>query len=206
MDMERRIIDVKLETREHNDESPKIVGYASVFNSLSENLGGFREQIEPGAFDDALGDDVRALFNHDPNMILGRTTAGTLSISSDENGLRYEIDPPNTTVGRDLMVSLQRGDITQSSFGFTVEDDSWSEDDDGRVIRTIHKVRNLFDVSPVTYPAYPEASVSARALDKVAEMRKPPEETDEEIQDETPDDLGLIEQDLEVLELSAPQV
>ena len=206
MDIERRIFDVKLETREHNDESPKIVGYASVFNSLSENLGGFREQIEPGAFDDALGDDVRALFNHDPNMILGRTTAGTLSISSDENGLRYEIDPPNTTVGRDLMVSLQRGDITQSSFGFTVEDDSWSEDDDGRVIRTIHKVRNLFDVSPVTYPAYPEASVSARALDKVAEMRKPPEETDEEIQDETPDDLGLIEQDLEVLELSAPQV
>ena len=151
------------EIRVANSESREVVGYASVFTdsegntALSENLGGFREKIDPSAFDNVLDNDVRALFNHDPNLILGRTTAGTLSLSVDERGLKYNFTAPDTTTGRDLMVSLERGDVTQSSFGFIVEEDDWTEDENGMTIRTIKKVGRLLDVSPVTYPAYPSA-------------------------------------------------
>lgn len=169
MEIEKRVFTntFKVEMREHEDgsETPVIRGYASVFDTLSENLGGFRETIEQGAFSEVLDNDVRALFNHDANLILGRTLAGTLSISEDEKGLRYEIDPPDTQVARDLLVSMKRGDVTQSSFAFTVDQDSWDEDDEGRVVRTIRKISRLFDVSPVTYPAYPDATVGLRGLD-----------------------------------------
>ena len=120
-------------------------------------MGGFKEIIAPGAFDDVLGDDVRALINHDGNLILARTTSGTLQLSTDEMGLRYEFTIPETSYGKDLAVSMERGDITQSSFAFTVSDDSW-ETIDGEDVRTITKVARLFDVSPVTYPAYPDAN------------------------------------------------
>jgi len=158
------------EIRVANSESREVVGYASVFTdsegntALSENLGGFREKIDPSAFDNVLDNDVRALFNHDPNLILGRTTAGTLSLSVDERGLKYNFTAPDTTTGRDLMVSLERGDVTQSSFGFIVEEDDWTEDENGMTIRTIKKVGRLLDVSPVTYPAYPDAEVGKRSL------------------------------------------
>jgi HK97 family phage prohead protease len=175
VDIERRFFDLddlKIETRADSD-APVIRGHAAVFNKLSENLGGFREQIAPGAFDDVLNDDVRALFNHDPNHVLGRTKAGTLSISVDDNGLAYEVDPPDTQTARDLIVSMQRGDVSQSSFAFTVEQDDWSEDEDGRIVRTIQKVKRLYDVSPVTYPAYPDASVGLRSLEAWKEQTKP---------------------------------
>jgi HK97 family phage prohead protease len=165
--MERRVMafdTLKVETREQ-DRPPVIRGHAAVFDVLSENLGGFREKIAPGAFNGILKDDVRALFNHDPNLILGRTGAGTLRLSIDADGLVYELDPPDTTIGRDLVTSIQRGDINQSSFGFVVEDDDFSEDEEGRYIRTIRKIKRLFDVSPVTYPAYPDASVALRNLE-----------------------------------------
>ena len=123
---------------------------------MSEDLGGFREIIAPGAFDDVLENDVRALINHDGNLILARTTSGTLALSTDEKGLRYEFEIPESSYGKDLAVSMKRGDITQSSFAFTVADDSW-ETRDGMDVRTINKVKRLFDVSPVTYPAYPDA-------------------------------------------------
>ena len=158
------------EIRVANSESREVVGYASVFTdsegntALSENLGGFREKIDPSAFDNVLDNDVRALFNHDPNLILGRTTAGNLSLSVDERGLKYNFTAPDTTTGRDLMVSLERGDVTQSSFGFIVEEDDWTEDENGMTIRTIKKVGRLLDVSPVTYPAYPDAEVGKRSL------------------------------------------
>lgn len=139
-----------------------IVGHAAVFDRLSENLGGFREKIAAGAFDDVLSDDVRGLFNHDSNLLLGRSRAGTLRLNIDQRGLGYEIDAPDTTAGRDLLVSLERGDVTQSSFGFTVADDTWAEDRDGTVIRTIRKLARLFDVSPVTFPAYPDTDVAKR--------------------------------------------
>lgn len=150
------------------DAAPVISGHGSVFNTRSENLGGFREVIMPGAFDDVLNDDVRALFNHDPNFVLGRTISGTLTLEVDERGLKYEILSPNTQTIRDLLLEpLKRGDISQSSFAFRVARDGeeWDEDDEGVVVRTIHKFKQLFDVSPVTYPAYPEAGAATRAMD-----------------------------------------
>ncbi len=162
MSRERRnfpITEIRVETRE--DDSKEVVGHASVFNSLSEDLGGFREMVEPGSFDSVLQDDVRALFNHDPNMILARTKSGTLRLAVTEKGLEYRFDAPDTTAGKDLIVSLQRGDIDQSSFGFRVAEDEW-EERDGEVVRRIKKFERLFDVSPVVFPAYPDTDVAKR--------------------------------------------
>tara|TARA_R110001632_G_scaffold161651_3_gene280071 strand:- start:704 stop:1327 length:624 start_codon:yes stop_codon:yes gene_type:complete len=168
----------KLEYRgEGDNKKPYVVGHAAVFNSLSENLGGFRELIQTNAFDDVLEDDVRALFNHDANLILARTKSGTLSLSVDDKGLRYEFDVPNTTAGRDLLVSLERGDVSQSSFGFTVAEDNWDEDKEGRWVRNITKVKRLYDVSPVVYPAYPAADVAKRSLQEAIQKRKNDEVT-----------------------------
>ena len=164
MNIEKRAFEATIEVRNEGDE-PMVRGYASVFDKLSENLGGFREIIAPGAFDEVLNDDVRALFNHDPNLILARTKSGTLRLSVDDNGLAYEFTPPNTNTGRDLVESMKRGDVSQSSFAFTVDSDEWSEDQEGRVLRTITKMKRLLDVSPVTYPAYPDATVGMRGLD-----------------------------------------
>ena len=156
---EVRTFDVQdLELRMDGDK-PTVVGYGAVFNSESNDLGGFREYIAPGAFDGRLEDDVRFLVNHDANLILARTTNGTLRLSVDEKGLRYEADMPNTSTARDLMELLKNGTISQSSFAFTVEEDSW-EVKDGMNIRTIDKVSQLYDVSSVTYPAYNSASSS----------------------------------------------
>ena len=156
---EVRTFDVQdLELRMDGDK-PTVVGYGAVFNSESNDLGGFREFIAPGAFEGRLEDDVRFLVNHDANLILARTTNGTLRLSVDEKGLRYEADMPNTSTARDLMELLKNGTISQSSFAFTVEEDSW-EVKDGMNIRTIDKVSQLYDVSSVTYPAYNAASSS----------------------------------------------
>jgi HK97 family phage prohead protease len=137
-----------------------------LFDTLSEDLGGFREIIRPGAFADSLAEaDVRALFNHDPNVILGRNRAGTLRLSEDAKGLRIEIDPPDTQAARDLMVSIARGDVTQMSFGFSVPPGGqiWEKNSLGQVVRTLTTVR-LYDVSPVVFPAYPETAVAVRDL------------------------------------------
>jgi hypothetical protein len=165
---ERRIMcrDVQVHTRA--GEAPRITGYAALFNVLSEDLGGFREQLATGAFSDSIGSsDVRALINHDSNLVLGRNTAGTLSMSEDATGLRVEITPPDTQVARDLVVSMQRGDVNQMSFAFTVnkEDQTWTREGTGPWLRTIKRVSRLFDVSVVTYPAYPQTSAAVRELD-----------------------------------------
>lgn len=160
-DQETRLGTVEIRS---DDGENRISGYAAKFNTLSENLGGFREQINTGAFDNVLTNDVRALFNHNPSLILGRTTAGTLTLETDTSGLRYHIDPPDTQAARDLMKSIERGDVTQSSFAFRVDDDDWQEDEDGRLIRTIKTYKRLYDISPVTYPAYPDTSVAMRGL------------------------------------------
>lgn len=187
--IERRFTSGRVEVRAEGEGQPKKVrGYAAVYNQESENLGTdryqFREVIEPGAFDDVLKDDVRALFNHNPNLILARSKngEGTLKIGVDDVGLWYEFEAPDTQAGRDLMVSLERGDVDQSSFGFEVtrEGQKWEETADGDktiMKRTIMKVSRLHDVSPVTYPAYPDTTVALRSLEEFQkEETQPPED------------------------------
>jgi HK97 family phage prohead protease len=152
-----------IELRMGADDSPKIlIGYAAVFDELSEDLGGFRERIAPSAFAGSLGGDVRALFNHDTNLILGRTKAKTLMVVEDQRGLRCEITLPETTVARDLLESVRVGNIDQMSFGFRTKKDNW-EEVDGQIIRTLIDIE-LFDVSPVTFPAYPQTEIAQRSM------------------------------------------
>jgi HK97 family phage prohead protease len=175
-EIERRTFNMEFRAINEKDK-PEIKGVAAIFNSLSENLGDFREQIVPGAFKEALVNaDVRALFNHDPNMILGRTTSKTLRLTETDQGLEYECDMPDTSYARDLMACMQRGDINQCSFGFSVADGGaeFKKDSTGQWIRTINKVARLYDVSPVTYPAYPETTVAMRSLDKIKAEEIPP--------------------------------
>jgi len=170
---EIRTIDVQdLELRMDGD-NPIVVGYGAVFNSMSNDLGGFREYIGSEAFEGRLEDDVRFLINHD-GMPLARTTNGTLRLSVDERGLKYEAKlNPNVSTSRDLMELLKDGTINQSSFAFIVEDDSW-QIKDGINVRTINKVSRLYDVSAVTYPAYNEASssVALRSMEQWQEKEQ----------------------------------
>lgn len=168
LDVERRFfVTGGLRIERRGEGKPVLVGHAAVFNERSENLGGFREVVAPGAFAEAVQkDDVRALFNHDPNFVLGRNTAGTLRLAEDKRGLAYEVELPDTQTIRDLVIApVERGDVTGSSFGFRVRPggQDWAEDDDGVLIRTLKDVR-LFDVSPVTFPAYPQTDVAVRSL------------------------------------------
>jgi len=145
----------RMENAEQNGNT--IRGYAAVYNSDSEWMGGFYEQIATGAFDDVMENDVRAYFNHDENLLLGRVSSGTLRISTDKRGLFYEVDLPNTTYANDLAELMKRGDVNQSSFAFLIEKDRW-EQRDGVTYRIIEKVSRLLDVSPVSQPAYPDAT------------------------------------------------
>ena len=158
----------ELRVQRDDDNKPMIVGYAAVFNKLSDDLGGFREKIKRGAFKDALTrSDARALFNHRPDFVLGRESAGTLRLKEDNKGLWMEVDPPDTQFARDLMVSIERGDINQQSFGFYIKSDKWDGlDSKDETIRTILEIDELVDVSPVTFPAYPDTKVALRSLDE----------------------------------------
>ena len=162
--MERRFYQTEIRA-DGEDQAPKLTGYAAVFDQLSVLLyGQFRERIARGAFAGSLADDVRALWNHDTNLPLGRTKAGTLRLDEDSHGLRVEIEPPATQAGRDALESIRRGDVDQMSFAFDVLEDEWDKEDDGTIVRTLRKVK-LYEVSPVTFPAYPQTSVSARTGD-----------------------------------------
>ena len=194
-----------LEVRSEGD-GKKVVGYGAIFNSLSNDLGGFVEKINPEAFDGRTDDDVRFLLNHDPNFIFGRTLAGTLSLSIDEKGLRYEVDLPNTQAANDLATSLERGDINQSSFAFTVQDDSWDQSEENGVVRTINKISRLFDVSAVVYPAYEEASsgVALRSMEKWKEEKneeKMKENLEKELQENKKEEQDLHNRNLAELKL-----
>lgn len=167
MDIEKRTFEVAgIEFEERAGRLPVIRGHAAVFHHLSQDLGGFREQVIPGAFQDSIiSDDVRALFNHDPSMVLGRNKAGTLRLSEDQRGLAIEVDPPDTQFARDLITSMRRGDISQMSFAFRIPPggQDWAKDSSGATIRTLKKI-NLQDVSPVTFPAYLGTDVAVRAF------------------------------------------
>jgi HK97 family phage prohead protease len=173
--IERRSAASEIELRAEGDQAaiPRIVGYAAVFNQLSDELGGFREQIAPGAFTKSLGGDIRALFNHDPNRVLGRTRSKTLTLREDQKGLAVEIQPPDTAETRALVTAMQRGDVSQMSFGFYTRDAKW-EEIDGKIVRTLLEVE-LFDVSVVTFAAYPQAEAALRSLEQWRSSLKPPE-------------------------------
>ena len=178
MELEKRIYNLdKLEVRadEETGVPSSIVGHAAVFDKLSVDLGGFKERIKRGAFNNAIkdGDDVRALWNHNPDLVLGRTP-DTLKLREDDAGLRMEIDLDGAPEQvRDLTRSIQRGDVTQASFAFNLRSengDSWHEEEDGTMIRTLLDLR-LSDVSPVTYPAYPDTDVATRSLTAYRESK-----------------------------------
>jgi Escherichia/Staphylococcus phage prohead protease len=151
--VERRFTSGAVEVRQRGSETT-IEGHAAVFDKLSQNLGGFVERVMRGAFTKTLLEaDIRALFNHDENFVLGRNMSGTLELSEDDSGLYYRISPPNTNYARDLMTVIERGDVSQSSFAFMTIEDEWGLSDQDFPRRDLLQV-HLVDVSPVTYPAY----------------------------------------------------
>lgn len=161
--IERRAYSLTDITTESGDAVPQIRGHAAVFGQLSDDLGGFREQVAAGAFHKTIAEaDIRALFNHNPDYVLGRTRSGTLSLVEDTAGLAVSITPPDTTYARDLLTSMQRGDVDQMSFGFRTVRDNWAQDTSGQTIRTLLEVR-LYDVSLVTFPAYPQTDAAVRS-------------------------------------------
>jgi len=152
--------DISLETRE--DGPPVIKGHAAIFNAI-ESGGWFREMVAPGAFTDSLKeDDIRALWNHDTTMVLGRNRAQTLKLWEDERGLAIEITPPDTQMARDVLESIRRGDVTQMSFGFQVKKATWIEEDGEGDLRVLDTIK-LWEVSPVTFPFYKDTDVSLKA-------------------------------------------
>lgn len=176
---ERRMVTESVEIREEGDEK-YIEGYAFVFGAQAD-LGGFTEEIAVGAADEVMNDDVRGLLNHEANIVLGRTKSGTMTLALDARGLKYRIkynpnDPDHVSAREKIM----RGDISQSSFAFRTKDDKW-EVKNGKDHRTILKFSRLIDVSPVTYPAYPDATVAARSLSKIVNNKKDLAEMDQQI-------------------------
>lgn len=152
-----------------------IEGYAAVFNKDSEDFGGWNERISPGAFRGVLQDDAVALFNHSMNLVLGRNGVN-VTITEDDNGLLTRIKVPDTSLGRDIKELVRSGIISKMSFAFTVAEERYVKGKDGaNDMRIIDKMQRLYDVSPVTYPAYPDTSIAARGFKKMnatEEIRK----------------------------------
>jgi hypothetical protein len=156
----------ELRVMQSDSGSRTLVGYAAVFNAPSEDFGGWSEVVDPGAFARTLseGADVRCLVEHDPARIVGRTKSRTLRVSTDTKGLRFECDLPDTSVARDLIISVERGDLDACSFGFIAQKQEWLEDSNtGEVTRTLLDV-DLFDTSVVAYPAYLATTATVRSL------------------------------------------
>lgn len=173
---ERRIVPGECEVRATGSKLA-IVGYAAVYGKRSQNLGGFVEEVAPSAFKKTIQEaDIRALFNHEPARLLGRNRSGTLRLSSDDTGLYYEIDAnPKDPDHVSVVEKIERGDVTGSSFGFRMIDDEWGLTEDEFPLRTLKQVA-LFDVGPVTYPAYLEtdSGLAKRALRSLASSRELP--------------------------------
>lgn len=157
-----------IELRETEDGQRTITGYAVKWEMKSHTMGWFtrfREQFKKGAFTESLNkEDQRALWSHDTSKVLGRTKNGTLRLYEDDIGLRFELDLPNTTLGNDAYETIKRGDVDGVSFGFRMLKQEWDEADPDNVVRTITQA-DLFEISPVGFPAYPDSQVSARSED-----------------------------------------
>ncbi len=169
---ERRVFTsgLKIERRVDDDEASKgpgsLTGHAAVFDKLSVDFGGWREKLASGAFKATLADsdsDVRALFDHDTAHVIGRESAGSLTLREDETGLAFEVDLPDTQTARDLATNVEAGNITDMSFGFRTIRQEWDESDEDMAIRTLHEVE-LFEVSAVAFGAYPQTDVAKRGL------------------------------------------
>ena len=183
---ERRAFTGPVEIRE--EDGKKIIrGYAAVFDSPTTIAGWFDEEIAPGTFDRALKEkqDVRCLTNHNPDLLLGRTKSGTLTLGVDDHGLWYEDEAPDNNAGRDALESIGRGDMSGSSFGFYIRKQEWIEEE-GKQEKRIIKDVDLFDVSPVTFPAYKDTEVALRAQYGTKEKRTIPGMEDTRTE-ETPD-------------------
>ena len=169
-DLERRTLPTtRVEIRAGTRGARKLIGRAVPYGVLSSDLGGFREIWKAGAFDDVLKDsDVRSFFNHNPDHLLGRESAGTLHLKDGPAGLDYVIDPlPDTTVAQDVVENVRLGNIQGNSFSFAVAEggDAWDRDETGMAIRTVHKASALWEIGPVTSPAFPEGTtISTRSL------------------------------------------
>lgn len=170
-ELELRSLPFRVEFREGDKGIGTLAGYASVFNRLSENLGGFVEKVDPAAFNKTLRDagPVVARFNHEDNFLLGTTEGETLRLSVDETGLHYEVDLPDTTAGRDVRALAARGDLRYSSFAFRTIMDGWDESPEGFPMRTLKEVQ-LVDVAPVVNPAYRDTSTGLRSLAKAINL------------------------------------
>lgn len=169
-------------------ESRHIEGYGSVFNERSLDLGGFVEMIAPGAFDGVIErSDVKCYLDHNPEkgiLARSRNGKGSLSLVVDEKGLQYSFDAPHTNLGDEVVEGLKRGDYSQSSFAFTVDDEVWTKEADGTYLRTITKIGGLYDVSIVANPAYEGTSVALRSLDAFKAQEEIPVEVRKEEQEE----------------------
>lgn len=163
--METRPLPGVVEFRASDRGIGKLTGYAAVFGKLSQNLGGFVEKVASGAFNKTLKDGapVFARFNHENNLLLGTTESGTLTLSADRTGLRYVVELPDTSAGRDVKALAERGDLRYSSFAFQTVEDAWDLTPDGFPLRTLKVVR-LIDVAPVTDPAYRDTTTGMRSL------------------------------------------
>lgn len=181
-------------------ESRHIEGYGSVFNERSLDLGGFVEMIAPGAFDGVIErSDVKCYLDHNPGkgiLARSRNGKGSLSLVVDEKGLKYSFDAPKTNLGDEVVEGLKRGDYSQSSFAFTVDDEIWTKEEDGSYLRTITKIGGLYDVSIVANPAYEGTSVALRSLDAF----KAQEEIPVEVREEEPKTEDVKEEEVKVTE------
>lgn len=169
MALETRTLVRPLSLRAEGDQQ-RVGGYACVYNSHADIGDSFKEVFAVGAFDEAVRGDVVALFGHDRNRVLGRTAAGTLRLTSDATGVAFEIDLPDTSDGRDLAVSVDRGDIRGSSFGFRAVKETW--DETGPVPVRIIQVAELREISPTAFPAYPDTSIALRSLAEAQKDRR----------------------------------
>lgn len=207
--LEKRSINVDMEVRSSEDGKTIVEGYAARFNEETTIGGRFAERIARHAFDDADMSQTVALFNHDYNMPLARMGQG-LELTVDDKGLKYRFELGDQSYAKDLAINIREGIVATSSFGFTIEDDSWEKRDDGLNLRTINAVNVLYDVSPTTQGAYDTTEVALRSMEEafaveeelemLEEESRAYEEVEEKMDEEEQDAVASEEEEEEEVE------